>query len=53
MESLPYLDFLKRGAKVWNEWRQQNPTTKPELIEADLESANLHEADLQGARLSR
>jgi len=30
MESQPYLDFLKRGAKVWNEWREQNPSTRPD-----------------------
>jgi len=37
MESQPYLDFLKRGANVWNEWREQNPFTRPDFTEADLQ----------------
>ena len=36
MESPFYLDLLTRGAKVWDERRQQNPTIRPDLIEVDL-----------------
>jgi hypothetical protein len=53
MESPPNLDLLKEGAKVWNEWRQQNPTPKPLLQVADLQGAILQEADLHEADLYR
>jgi hypothetical protein len=41
MESPPHLDFLRSGAKVWNEWRQRNPTPTPYVVEADLRDADL------------
>jgi hypothetical protein len=43
MESPFYLDLLTRGAKVWNERRQQNPTIRPDLIEADLRGGESNE----------
>ena len=37
MEKRPYLDLLKRDAKVWNDWRLRNPADRPDLNEADLQ----------------
>jgi hypothetical protein len=39
---------LKKGVAAWNEWRDENPKTRPDLSEADF-----READLVGANLSR
>jgi hypothetical protein len=58
-----HLSVLKRGVEAWNQWREQNPSVKPDLSdaklrEADLRGANLRgsilvRADLRGANLSR
>jgi hypothetical protein len=49
-------NWLRDGARGWNEWRQANPTIVPDLREADLSGAilagaDLREADLSGASL--
>jgi hypothetical protein len=51
------LDLLKRGVKEWNQWRDTNPYTRPDLSEADLRAARLsgaylYHVDLRAARLS-
>lgn len=50
------LAVLKQGASSWNTWRQQDPSTQPDLRDADLrrtdlEGFNLSGADLTGADL--
>jgi uncharacterized protein YjbI with pentapeptide repeats len=47
-----HLTLLRRGTKVWNEWRERNPDVVPDLGGADLSSADLSEADLSEADLS-
>lgn len=47
---------LKRGVYIWNDWRAQNPDTKPDLRaaqlrEADLRDYNLVGVDFRGANL--
>jgi hypothetical protein len=42
---------IKRGPKVWNEWRVRNPDIVPHLRGADLSRSNLAFADLHGADL--
>jgi uncharacterized protein YjbI with pentapeptide repeats len=39
------------GVKGWNQWRQDNPFTKPDLNEAHLQGARLDGADLSEANL--
>jgi hypothetical protein len=51
------LDLLKRGVKEWNQWRDTNPYTRPDLSDADLRAARLsgaylYQVNLNGARLS-
>jgi Cdc6-like AAA superfamily ATPase len=51
-----HLDILRRGVNAWNEWRERNHSTKPDLTEASLidaylQQANLTEANLRGANL--
>lgn len=48
MANSKHLKILKKGVKVWNEWREGNPDITP-----DLEGAHLEGANLMGANLSR
>jgi hypothetical protein len=36
MENEEHLKILKKGVKVWNEWRKDNPSIKPDLSEGKL-----------------
>ncbi|MBP0018308.1 MAG: pentapeptide repeat-containing protein [Cyanobacteria bacterium SBLK] len=42
---------LKQGVEAWNDWREENPSIRINLINADLRSANLINADLINADL--
>jgi TIR domain len=35
------LEVLQQGPDAWNTWKQQHPTTQPDLSHADLSGANL------------
>jgi uncharacterized protein YjbI with pentapeptide repeats len=43
---------LQQGIVGWNEWRQNNPTIRPDLSQANLSEADLSDAHLRGADLS-
>lgn len=47
------LEVLQQGPGVWNTWRQQHPTTQPDLSDAHLGFADLSQADLSHADLSQ
>jgi uncharacterized protein YjbI with pentapeptide repeats len=47
-----HLALLRKGAVTWNEWRQHNPATTPELRQAELVNIDLDEVNLSGANLS-
>jgi hypothetical protein len=58
MANEEHVSLLKRSvlAEEWNDWRQKNPGTRPDLVKAqlieeDLSFADLHGADLRGAYL--
>jgi hypothetical protein len=56
MANPEHLAILNQGVKAWNEWREANFTSLPDLFEADLregkfQEANFREADLRGALL--
>jgi uncharacterized protein YjbI with pentapeptide repeats len=56
MADQEHLDILKQGAEVWNEWREEEFYTRPQLRDADLReidltNMSLWEADLSGANL--
>ena len=53
MANQEQLDLLKQGTEVWNTWRKQHPSLRPDLSEASLWGVNLTRADLSGADLSR
>ena len=52
MANEEHVKILKQGAEVWNKWRRENPSVRPDLIEANLSWANLIETNLRGADLS-
>ncbi len=52
MANPEHLDILKQEVETWNEWRQANPDTRPDLRRADLNDTDLSRADLSGADLS-
>ena len=52
MAAIDQLEILRSGTENWNRWREQNPTSKPDLDGADLTGANLKGANLSSAALS-
>jgi|SRR5215208_1787273 len=38
MADQSHLELLRQGLRAWNSWREQHPTIKPNLSEADLSS---------------
>jgi hypothetical protein len=57
MANQEHLAKLKEGVAAWNEWREENPDTDPDLSDtnlsgADLGDATLFRADLRDAELS-
>lgn len=55
--SSSHIAILQLGVSIWNQWRANEPLTRPNLRNADLsgchlENVNLCRADLRGANLS-
>jgi hypothetical protein len=46
-----HIRTLKQGVEHWNQWRDQNPQIRPELVGADLTSINLQGANLKDGKL--
>lgn len=53
MANEEHLAILRQGWRVWNAWRMENNTVRPDLIEANLHRADLSEVNLSRANLSR
>ena len=53
MANEKHLEILKKGVEVWNKWRKENPSTKPDLSGAQLGGTHLSGADLSEANLSK
>src|SRR5271166_437342 len=51
MANPEHLNFIQQGIESWNEWKEKNPASLPDLSGADLSGANLSGADLSGAYL--
>lgn len=47
-----HVGILKQGVGTWNEWRNSQPTIRPDLRGANLRGANLRGANLTRADLS-
>ena len=52
MANQEQLDLLKQGSDVWNTWRNQHASLRPDLSGANLTRAYLKYAHLGGADLS-
>lgn len=52
MANPEHVERLKRGVKVWNQWRKDHSEIRPDLSHADLSGADLSEANLAGANLT-
>jgi hypothetical protein len=46
-----HVALLMKGVAAWNAWRHENPDIRPDLYQASLSGADLHEADLHEADL--
>jgi TIR domain-containing protein len=46
------LEVLQQGPDAWNTWKQQHPTTQPDLSHADLSGANLSYARVRSKQFN-
>jgi uncharacterized protein YjbI with pentapeptide repeats len=55
MANPEHLEILKRGVKIWNEWRKAiwSQDLDPDLSEADLTEANLQGVDFRRTNLTK
>jgi Pentapeptide repeats (8 copies) len=51
MANQEYLAKLEEGVEAWNQWREKDPFSQPDLQGADLREAQLQKAYLGGAQL--
>ncbi len=51
MANKDQLKILRRGVVAWNKWREENPKERVDLREANLEGADLYQANLCGVDL--
>ncbi len=52
MANEEHLKILEQGVKVWNRWREDNPSITPELDSADLEIYNFEGINLANAAMN-
>lgn len=52
MANQEQMKILMQGVDAWNEWRQREPMSEPDLQQAHLEGLNLREADFRWANLA-
>jgi uncharacterized protein YjbI with pentapeptide repeats len=48
MESQDFIDILKQGVTVWNQWRIENPNAHICITDANLQDADLRYVNLEG-----
>jgi uncharacterized protein YjbI with pentapeptide repeats len=53
MAKIEQLAVLRQGVGIWNAWRGENPSIRPDLAEMNLSGINLSEALLTDAILSK
>ena len=51
MANPEHVKILAKGIEAWNAWRKKTPGVRPDLTEANLNGADLKEADLIETRL--
>ena len=53
MANQEHLEILLQGTTVWNSWREQNPSIRPDLSQAHLPSASLEAINFANADLRK
>ncbi len=53
MAKQQYLEILRQGVDVWNQWRQKYPDIQPDLRDVELRDAQLNKIDFHNTRLDR
>ena len=53
MANPEHVKILKEGVVAWNKWREGNPNTEPDLLDADIAGIDLPGVNLRRAQLSR
>ncbi len=51
MANSEQLKILKKGVKVWNKWRKENPTVEVDLSGADIRGMDIRFADLKSVNM--
>ena len=51
MADAEHLKILGQGVEAWNQWREENESTKPDLSKAGIFKRNLSRANLKRANL--
>ena len=51
MANQNHFALVKEGIDAWNQWREENPETQPDLCGADLQDADLQGFNLKNANL--
>ena len=46
-----HLNKIKQGVSIWNQWREDNPETVPDLSKADIRGCKLQKINLSNANL--
>lgn len=53
MANPEHLAILEQGVEVWNRWREENPEVLPNIVGADLQVADLNDANFSKVNLDR
>ena len=53
MANQEHVKILLQGTTVWNTWREENPSIRPDLIQANLPSASLEAINFANADLRK
>tara|TARA_A100001037_G_C14725149_1_gene446306 strand:- start:5 stop:511 length:507 start_codon:yes stop_codon:yes gene_type:complete len=46
-----HLNKIKQGVSIWNQWREDNPETAPDLSEADIRGCKLQKVNFSNTNL--
>ena len=52
MANQEYLDILRQGTRIWNQWREEHPDIQPDLSEANISGTAYKQVNDQMVELS-
>jgi uncharacterized protein YjbI with pentapeptide repeats len=53
MANEEHLAILRQGVEVWNKWREENPSIRPDITSAELSFSNLRAVNLAETDLTK